>query len=217
MNKSILTVAVLAIALSGSAHAQAPIQAGSQATTQKQALTKEEKKAARKAAFKSGMKGCGVGAAVSAIGSLFGGKVNAKGLVGGCAVGGVTAGAIEYRNQVNEFRAFQGQVTVGAVATVSEKEVQVEGKATKAANLTLNLEQDKVTARSADITKVMTELSVMLNRQKVPMTVTCSGSAKDRAWFCGHVRTQVTNESVTFIDGYGAEPVVNVSPMPAME
>lgn len=217
MKKSILTVAILTVALSGAVHAQDPGHGGSQVTTQNQELTKEEKRAARKAAFKSGMKGCGVGAAVSAIGSLFGGKVNAKGLAAGCAVGGVTAGAVEYRNQVNDFRAFEGQVTVGAVAKVTEDEMLVEGKPTPKVNLTLSLDQDKVTARSADITKVMSELSVMLNRQKVPMTVTCLGSAKDRAWFCGQVRTQVTNESVTFIDGYGAEPVVTVSPMPAME
>lgn len=219
MNKSILTVAILTIALSGSAHAQTPVQASSQATTQKQELTKEEKKAARKAAFKSGLKGCGVGAAVSAIASLLTkkGGVNANNVGISCVAAGTAVGVIEYRNQVNDFRAFQGQVTVGAVAKVTEGEMLVEGKPTPKANLTLSLEQEKVTARSADISKVMTELSVMLNRQKVPMTVTCLGSAKDRAWFCGQVRTQVTNESVTFIDGYGAEPVVTVSPMPAME
>ncbi len=180
-------------------------------------VSDDQKAEARRSAFKSGAKGCGMGVGMTLLGSLFGGGVDARTAIAGCVVGGATTGIQEYNRQLNEFRALQGKVTVGAVVKVEEQQVEAEGKTTAAAkNLTLELDAAKVTARSQDIATVLSELAAVLNRQTMPIAVEVSGSPDDRAWLAGQLRAKVTNDKVVLAERAGSAPVIVATPSPVL-
>lgn len=221
--KKILAITIAAsLALSGCATTggASPFGLGQAApsTAAKAQVSQEQKAEARRGALKSGLKGCGLGVAMGALSSIIGGGVNAKALLAGCAVGGTTAGITAYQSQLADFRALQGKVTVGAVVTVKEKDVVVEGKTVKAPeNLTLNLDADKVRAHNDDIKVVLTQLAVMLNKQTGDLTMTVRGSATDTAWIRRELKGKLTNTKVTVKTAAGPAPVIVVNPLPVME
>ena len=158
-------------------------------TTNKSEVSREDKADARRSAFKAGAKGCGMGAAVTVgaglIGKMLGlgSGVDLKSAAAACISVGAVTGIQEYRSQLDQFRALKGKVTVGAVVSVKEKDIQVNGETAKAAeSLTLNLDAKKGAARHADISRVIQELVALLNKQAMPITVIVSGNAADRAW-----------------------------------
>lgn len=221
--KKILAITIAAsLALSGCATTggASPFGLGQAApgTAAKPQVSQEQKAEARRGALKSGLKGCGLGVAMGALSSIIGGGVNAKALLAGCAVGGTTAGITAYQSQLADFRALQGKVTVGAVVTVKEKDVVVEGKTVKAPeNLTLNLDAEKVRTHHEDIKVVLTQLSVMLNKQTGNLTMTVRGSATDTAWILQELKGKLTNAKVTVKTVAGPAPVIVVNPLPVME
>ena len=216
MKHHIILAAALTTALSGCA--TTGMLPGAQPATNKSIVSKEEKADARRSAFKSGAKGCAIGAGISVIGALLGGGFNAKNAIAGCIVAGAATGIQEYRSQLDQFRALKGKVTVGAVVSVKEKEVQVNGETAKAAeSLTLNLDAKKVAARHADISRVIQELVAVLNKQAMPITVIVSGNVADRAWVAAQLRSQVKNEKVSITDAAGSAPVIVVSPVPVIK
>jgi hypothetical protein len=219
MKKILTLTAAASLVLSGCATTGgSPF--GSSST--KTPVSAEQKAEARQGAVRAGAKGCAIGAATAVgfglVGKVlgFGGGLNMGTAVSSCVVGGVATGVQAYQSQLNDFRALQGKVSVGAIATVKEKDVMVDGKATKAAdNLTLNLDAQKVAVRSADIQAVLAELATTLNKQTMPITVQVSGGAADRAWLVGQLTTRLTNTQVQVSEAQGAAPVLVVSPMPA--
>lgn len=216
MKHHIILAAALTTALSGCA--TTGMLPGSDPSASKPTVSKEEKADARRSAFKSGAKGCAIGAGISVIGALLGGGFNAKSAIAGCIVAGAATGIQEYRSQLDQFRALKGKVTVGAVVSVKEKDVQVNGETTKAAeSLTLNLDAKKVAAHHADISRVIQELVVVLNKQAMPITVIVSGNAADRAWVASQLRSQVKNDKVVITDAAGPAPVIVVSPVPVIK
>lgn len=216
MKQHIILAAAIATALSGCA--TTGILPGAKPATATNTVSADEKAEARRSAFKSGAKGCAIGAGMSAIGALLGGGFNAKAAIAGCVVAGATTGIQEYRSQLDQFRALKGKVTVGAVVTVKEKDVKVNGETTKAAeSLTLNLDAKKVVARHADISRVIGELVAVLNKQTMPITASVSGNASDRAWVAAQLRAQVKNDKVTITDAAGHAPVIVVSPVPVIK
>lgn len=216
MKHQIILSAALITALSGCA--TTGILPGSPAAPNKPPVSKEEKSEARRSALKSGAKGCAMGAGMSVISALFGGGFNPRAAIAGCVVAGAATGIQEYRSQLDQFRALKGKVTVGAMVTVKEKDVQVNGEATKAAeSLTLNLDAKKVAAHHADISRVIGELVAVLNEQTMPITVSVSGSDADRAWVAGQLRARVKTDKVTIIEAAGSAPVIVVSPVPVIK
>ncbi|MGH8466557.1 MAG: hypothetical protein ACRER5_20660 [Pseudomonas sp.] len=217
MKKLLALTAAASLALSGCA-----TTGGSPfGSSTKAPVSAEQKAEARQGAVRAGAKGCAVGAATAVgmglVGKLlgFGGGLNMGTAVSSCVVGGVATGVAAYQSQLNDFRALQGKVSVGAIATVKEKDVVVDGKATKAAeNLTLNLDAVKVAARSTDILMVLSQLSATLNKQSMDMTVSIAGSASDRAWLMGQLTPQLKNPKVKVESVVGTAPVIVVSPMP---
>lgn len=216
MKQHIILTAALATVLSGCA--TTGILPGSQPTTNKPTVSKEEKSEARRSALKSGAKGCAMGAGMSVIGALLGGGFNAKTAIASCVVAGTATGIQDYRSQLDQFKALKGKVTVGAVVSVKEKDVQVNGETTKAAeSLTLNLDAKKVAAHHADISRVIGELVAVLNKQTMPIKASVSGNAADRAWVAAQLRAQVKNNKVTITDAAGSTPVIVVSPVPVIK
>lgn len=222
MKQHIILAAAIATALAGCA--TTGTFPGSKPATAKPTVSADEKAEARRSAFKAGAKGCGTAAAMTVgLGVL--GKV--LGIGGGpdlasaalaCGAAGVTTGIADYRNQLDQFRALKGKVTVGAVVSVKERDVQVAGETTKAAeSLTLNLDAKKVAARHADISRVIGELVAVLNKQTMPITASVSGNASDRAWVAAQLRAQVKNDKVTITDAAGSAPVIVVSPVPVIK
>ena len=190
----------------------------SKAELTRHAVSADEKAEARRSAIKSGAKGCALGAGLSAIGALFGGGFNAKAAIAGCVTAGVATGIHDYNQQLNEFRALKAKVTVGALVSVKEKNVQVNGETTQAAeSLTLKLDAKKVSAHHSDISRVIGELVAVLNKQTMPITVTVNGSDADRAWVASQLRAQVKNEKVTITEAAGSAPVIVVSPVPVIK
>lgn len=217
MKKTLTLAAALTVALSGCATTGTLNPMGSR-STDKAPVSTEQKQDARRSAVKAGAKGCATGAAMGILGGLLGGGFNAKAVLAGCVVGGATTGIAEYQNQLADFRALKGKVSVGAVTTVKEKDVVVDGKPAKAAeSLTLNLDAKKVAARSSDITTVVDELAKVLNKQTMAITVSVAGSPSDRAWIDDQLKARVKNDLVKFTAGPGSAPVIVVSPMPAIK
>jgi len=216
MKNNIMLSAALITALSGCA--TTGILPGSKAAAAKPTVTADARAEARRSAIKSGAKGCAIGAGMSVIGALFGGGFNPRAAIAGCVVAGAATGIQEYRSQLNQFRALQGKVTVGALVVVKEKDVQVNGETAKAAeSLTLNLDAKKVAAHHGDISRVIGELVVVLNKQTMPITVSVYGHDSDRAWVAGQLRDQVKNDKVTIRTSIGPEPVIIVSPVPVIK
>lgn len=209
--KKIFTFTVAAsLALSGCA-----TTAGLTGSSANPNVSAEQKAEARQGAVRAGVKGCGLGVAMGALGSLFGGGLSVRSLAAGCVVGGATSGIQTYQAQLADFRALQGKVSVGAIATIKEKQVVIDGKPTPTAeNLTLNLDADKVAARHADIQMVLSQLSATLNKQSMDMTVVVSGSAGDRAWLAEQLAALLKNPRVKVEGVAGNSPVIIVSPMP---
>lgn len=216
MKHHIIFAAALTTALSGCA--TTGVLPGSLSTSNRAEVSQQEKTDARRSAFKSGAKGCAIGAGISVIGALLGGGFNAKNAIAGCIVAGAVTGIQEYRSQLDQFRALKGKVTVGAVVSVKEKDVQVNGETAKAVeSLTLNLDAKKVAARHADISRVIQELVAVLNKQAMPITVIVSGNAADRTWVSAQLRSQVKNDKVIITDAAGSAPVIVVSPVPVIK
>ncbi len=217
MNKSITLAVALSVAVTGCATTGTMLPGGTR-PADKATVPSEQKQDARRSAVKAGAKGCATGAAMGILGGLLGGGFNAKTVLAGCVVAGATTGLLEYQNQLADFRALKGKVSVGAVTTVKEKDAVVDGKATKVAdNLTLNLDAKKVAARSPDIETVIDELVKVLNKQTMAITVSVAGSTTDRAWIENQLRVRVKNDQVKFSVGAGSAPVIVVSPMPAIK
>lgn len=217
MKKTITLAAALTVALSGCATTGSMFQTGSR-SADKAPVSSEQKQDARRSAVKAGAKGCATGAAMGILGGLLGGGFNAKAVLAGCVVGGATTGIAEYQNQLADFRALQGKVTVGAVAIVNETEMRLDDKVVPVAeNLTLNLDAKKVAARSSDIETVIDELAKVLNKQTMAITVSVAGSSSDRAWIEGQLKVRVKNDQVKFTAGAGSAPVIVVSPVPAIK
>lgn len=215
MKNTPILAAALLVALSGCATTGTLSPIGSR-STDKAPVSSEQKTDARRSAVKAGLKGCGMGAAMSMVGALLGGGFNAKTVIASCVVAGTATGIQEYSSQLKEFRSLQGKVSVGAITTVKEKDVVVDGKATKAAdNLTLNLDAKKVEARSKDITTVVDELAIVLNKQTMPISVSVAGSTDDRRWLIWQLGARVKNDKVKIAEASGKAPVIVVSPMPA--
>lgn len=213
----VLSLAVT-LALSGCATTGGMSPFGSKS---KEPVTTEQKAEARRGALRDAGKGCAVGAAttvgIAVLGRIlgFGGGIDARTAVAGCVVSGTAVGIQSYNQQLNDFRALQGKVTVGAVVKVDEKTVQAEGKTTTAASLmTLELDAAKVTAKHRDIQAVVDELAKTLNKQAMPITVSIRGSSVDRDWLAGQLKDQLTNEQITVNEVAGVAPVILVSPMP---
>lgn len=184
-------------------------------------VSAEQKAEARQGAARAGAKGCAVGAATAVgmglVGKLlgFGGGLNMGTAVSSCVVGGVATGVAAYQSQLNDFRALQGKVSVGAIVKVDEKTIQVDGKATQAASgMTMDLDADKVAAHHRDIQAVLSELAKTLNKQTMPITVRVMGSQADRQWLGQQLMTQITNRQVSVKFADGAAPVLVVNPMP---
>lgn len=216
MKHTPILAAALVVALSGCA--TTGVLPGKQTSGTKPAVSSQDKSEARRSAFKSGAKGCAIGAGMSVIGAIFGGGINAKAAIASCVVAGTATGIQEYRSQLDQFRALKTKVTVGAVVTVKEKDVQIAGETAKAAeSLTLALDAKKVAASHADIGRVLTELSAVLNKQTMPITVTVSGSRVDRTWISAQLHTLVKNKMVTITDTDGPSPVIVVSPVPVIK
>ena len=216
MKNHILLSAALITALSGCA--TTGILPGSKSAQAKPTVSATEKADARRSAIKSGAKGCALGAGMSLIGALLGGGFNAKGAIAGCVVAGTATGIQEYRSQLDQFRMLKAKVTVGALVSVKEHDVQVAGETAKAAeSLTLNLDAKKVAAKHAEISRVIGELVALLNKQTMPITVSVSGNDTDRAWVAGQLRAQVKNDKVTIVDAAGPAPVILVSPVPVLK
>lgn len=216
MKFNTILAAALIVSLSGCA--TTGILPGAKPASAKTTVSPDEKTEAGRSAFKSGAKGCAIGAGMSVIGALLGGGFNAKTAIAGCVTAGVATGIQDYRSQLDQFRALKGKVTVGAIVSVKEKDVQVNGQATKAAeSLTLNLDAKKVAAHHADISRVIGELGVVLNKQTMPITVSVYGADDDRAWVAGQLRGQVKNDKVSIKTSIGPEPVVVVSPVPVIK
>lgn len=210
-----LTVAII-LSLSGCA-TTGTLSPFGQPSTSKPQVSAEQKAEARKGAFRTGLKNCGVSAGLGSLLSIIGGGgINPKTLATMCATAGVATGIQAYTSQLNDFRALQGKVTVGAVVRVDEKTVQAEGKPTKAASaMTFDLDAAKVATQHRDIQAVLSELVKTLNKQTMPITVQVRGSATDRAWLVGQLKAQLTNKQVQINEAPGAAPVLVVSPMPA--
>ena len=216
MKNHIILTAALATALSGCA--TTGVLPGAPAPGDKPTVSKGEKTDARRAAFKSGAKGCAIGAGLSVIGALIGGGFNAKSAIAGCIVAGAATGVLEYRSQLDQFRALKGRVTVGAVVSVKEKDVQVNGETTKAVeSLTLVLDAKKVGARHTDISRVVGELAAVLNKQAMPITVRVSANAENRAWLGAQLRSQLNNDKVVVAEEVGFVPMIVVSPVPVIK
>jgi hypothetical protein len=218
--KKILTLTVaITLALSGCATTGALSPFG-QPSTNKPQVSAEQKAEARKGAMRAAGKSCAIGAATSVgmavVGKLFGfgGGINAGQVAAGCVVAGAATGIQAYTSQLADFRALQGKVTVGAVMTVDEKEIQVEGKPVKGGYAKLALDPEKVAAKHRDIQAVVSELAKTLNKQSIATTVGVTGSAADRAWLVGQLKAQLTNKQVQINETPGAAPVLVVSPMP---
>lgn len=219
MKKILTLTAAASLVLSGCA-TTGGLPFGSTSTT-KAPVSAEQKAEARQGAVRAGAKGCAVGAATAVgmglVGKLlgFGGGLNMGTAVSSCVVGGVATGVAAYQSQLNDFRALKGTVSVGAIATVKEKQQVVDDKPTKVMdNLTLNLDADKVAARHADIKFVLAQLAATLNKQSMDMTVSVAGSASDRAWLVGQLTPQLKNPRVKMESASGVAPVIVVSPMP---
>lgn len=181
-------------------------------------VSAEDKTQARQGAVRAGIKGCGMGAVVGALGGLLGGAGAAQSAIAGCLGGGISMGLAEYQSQLKEARELQGKVSVGAIATVKEKDVQVEGKQAKALDqLRLDLDAKKVADRNPDIAVVVGHLATMLNKQAREMTVRVSGSQAERDWLIGSLKAKVTNGKVSIVHGDTGAPVIVVSPMPALD
>jgi hypothetical protein len=219
--KKILTLTIaITLVLSGCATTGALSPFG-QPSTNKPQVSAEQKTEARKGAMRAAGKSCAIGAATSVgmaiVGRFFGGGggINAGQVAAGCVVAGAATGIQAYTSQLNDFRALQGKVTVGAVVRVDEKTVQAEGKPTKAASaMTFDLDAAKVATQHRDIQAVLSELAKTLNKQTMPITVQVRGSATDRAWLVGLLKAQLTNKQVQLNEAHGAAPVLVVSPMP---
>lgn len=214
-----LTAAIVAIAMTGCATTGgSPFATGPSTPSSATTVSTDQKADARRGAIRAGAKGCGMGAAVGALGALFGGGVNVRAIAAGCATGGLTTGIQAYQQQLADFRALQGKVTVGAVVKVREEEKVVEGRSTKTASgMTLDLDAAKVSAKHADIQAVISELAKTLNRQTMPITVGVVGTTTDRAWLVGQLKAQLNNAQVTVTEAAGAAPVLLVSPMPQVK
>ena len=217
MKKSITLAVALSVAATGCATTGTMLP-GSTRPADKATVASEQKQEARRSAVRAGAKGCATGAAMGILGGLLGGGFNAKTVLAGCVVAGATTGLLEYQSQLADFRALQGKVSVGAVSTVKEKDVVVDGKPAKAAeNLSLNLDAKKVAARSADIVTVIDELAKVLNKQTMAITVSVAGNPADRYWIDGQLRGRVNNDKVKLVIGAGSAPVIVVSPVPAIK
>lgn len=217
MKKTLTLTATACLVLSGCA-----TTGGSPfGSTNKAPVSAEQKAEARQGAVRAGAKGCAVGAATAVgmglVGKLlgFGGGLNMGTAVSSCVVGGVATGVQAYQSQLNDFRALKGTVSIGAIATVNEKEKVVDEKPTKVMeNLTLNLDAEKVDARHADIKFVLAQLAATLNKQSMDMTVSIAGSGSYRAWLVGELTSQLKNPKVKVESVSGTAPVIVVSPMP---
>jgi len=190
-------------------------------STNKSPVSAEQKAEARHGAVRAGLKGCGVGAATTVgmalLGKMlgFGGGVNLGQAAAGCIVSGTAVGIQAYQQQLTDFRALQGKVTVGAIVRVDEKTVEVEGKSTKAASsLTMDLDAAKVATHHRDIQAVVSELAKTLNKQSMPITVQIIGTKADRDWLGAQLASQLTNRQVSVKSVDGTAPVLIVSPMP---
>lgn len=222
--KKILTLSIAAsLALSGCA-TTGVIGPMGKSSTNKAPVSAEQKAEARHGAVRAGLKGCGVGAATTVgmalVGKMlgFGGGVNLGQAAAGCIVSGTAVGIQAYQQQLADFRALQGKVSVGAIVRVDEKTVEVEGKATKAASgLTMDLDAAKVASHHRDIQAVVSELAKTLNKQTMPITVQVIGNEADRSWLGSQLAPQLTNRQVSVKSVNGPAPVLIVSPMPEVK
>ena len=217
MKNHILLSAALITALSGCA--TTGILPGAKSAQAKPTVSADEKAEARRSAIKSGAKGCALGAGMSVIGALLGGGFNAKSAIAGCVVAGTATGIQEYRSQLDQFRMLKAKVTVGALVSVKEHDVQVAGETAKAAeSLTLELDAKKVAAKNTDISRVIDELVAVLNKQTMPITVLVYGNHADRTWVADQLRSKVKNEKVSIDTRTGLiGPIVVVSPVPVLK
>lgn len=212
-----LAIAATLVMLSGCATTDALMKTGSTNTAGRE-VSASAKTNARKSAVRQGMKGCGMGALVGALGALMGNAGGAQAAIAGCVGGGISMGLAEYQNQLKEARALKGKVTVGALTTVKEKSVQVDGKQVVALDqLRLDLDAHKVAKRSPDIDVVIGHLAAMLNKQTNEMTVRISGSKAERDWLITSLEAKITNAKVSIVQGGDGAPVIVVSPMPALD
>lgn len=215
-----LALAATLVMLSGCATTDALMKTGTSNTnnTNSTTVSTTDKTKARQSAMREGMKGCGMGALAGALGALMGNAGGAQAAIAGCIGGGISMGLAEYQNQLKEARALQGKVTIGAITSVKEKSVQVDGKQVAALDqLRLDLDAKKVAARNPDIGIVIGHLSAMLNKQTKDMTVRVSGSKAEREWLITSLKAKVTNAKVKIIQGGDGAPVIVVSPMPALD
>ena len=215
MIKPLAVAATLAL-MTGCASTDGLLKSSTQA--EGQIVSAGEKSKARQSAVREGMKGCGMGALAGALGALMGNAGGAQAAIAGCIGGGISMGLAEYQNQLKEARALQGKVSVGAITSVKEKSVQVDGKQVAALDqLRLDLDAKKVAARNPDIGVVIGHLATMLNKQSRDMTVTVSGSQSERDWLIASLKVKVTNAKVKVVQGGAGDPVIVVSPMPALD